>query len=189
MKTIETKVFEYSELDDHAKQRAREWWLNGAEIDLDSTLDYATEVAGALGINLRTKDIHYEVGYGQGSGASFSGTYEYSRDACERIREVAPCDSDLHLMAEQLRCTQDKRQNDPITASIYGSGRYYNLKVSTDEKHEHALEDLESIFADFAHWIYSRLQAELEYQTSEEVVEENIIANEYTFTETGQRWG
>jgi len=42
---------------------------------------------------------------------------------------------------------------------------------------------------DLARWLYRRLEQEYEYRTSDEVVDETIIANDYTFTESGRRFG
>jgi hypothetical protein len=42
---------------------------------------------------------------------------------------------------------------------------------------------------DLARWLYRQLEKEFEFQTSDAVVDEAIIANEYTFTETGHRFG
>ena len=42
---------------------------------------------------------------------------------------------------------------------------------------------------DLARWLYRQLQTEYDHLTSDETIEQSIIANEYTFTETGQRFG
>jgi len=42
---------------------------------------------------------------------------------------------------------------------------------------------------DLARWLYRQLEREYDYLSSDEVVDETIIANGYTFTEAGQRFG
>lgn len=42
---------------------------------------------------------------------------------------------------------------------------------------------------DLARWLYRQLEVEYEHLTSEEVVQKSLIINEYTFTETGRRFG
>ncbi len=42
---------------------------------------------------------------------------------------------------------------------------------------------------DLARWLYRQLQVEYDHLTSDKVIEEEIIVNEYTFTETGRRLG
>lgn len=42
---------------------------------------------------------------------------------------------------------------------------------------------------DLARWLYRQLEREYEYQTSDGVVDEVIIASGYTFTAAGRRFG
>lgn len=42
---------------------------------------------------------------------------------------------------------------------------------------------------DLARWLYRQLEREYDYLSSDDVVDETIIANGYTFTEGGQRFG
>ncbi len=42
---------------------------------------------------------------------------------------------------------------------------------------------------DLARWLYRQLQVEYDHLTSDEVIEEEIIVNEYAFTEAGRRLG
>ena len=42
---------------------------------------------------------------------------------------------------------------------------------------------------DLARWLYRQLEREYDYLSSDEVVDEAIIANGYTFTEAGRRFG
>jgi|TARA_R110002051_G_scaffold290345_2_gene353734 hypothetical protein len=55
----------------------------------------------------------------------------------------------------------------------------------TDDEEEIVTEALR----DLARWLYRRLQVEYDDLTSDEVIEEEIIVNEYTFTEAGRRLG
>lgn len=42
---------------------------------------------------------------------------------------------------------------------------------------------------DFARWLYRQLEREYYYRSSDEAIDETIVANDYTFTETGRRFG
>ena len=42
---------------------------------------------------------------------------------------------------------------------------------------------------DLARWLYRQLEREYEYLTSDEAVDESIVANDYTFTGSGRRFG
>jgi hypothetical protein len=54
------------------------------------------------------------------------------------------------------------------------------------EDAEHALSE---VLYDLAHWLYCQLQNEYAWLTSPTAVDEAILANDYTFTESGQRFG
>jgi hypothetical protein len=55
----------------------------------------------------------------------------------------------------------------------------------TDDAEEIVTEALRVL----ARWLYRQLQVEYDHLTSDKVIEEEIIVNEYTFTETGRRLG
>ena len=42
---------------------------------------------------------------------------------------------------------------------------------------------------DLARWLFRQLEREYDYLSSDDVVDETIVANGYTFTEAGQRFG
>lgn len=46
-------------------------------------------------------------------------------------------------------------------------------------------DDVIQLMRDFADWIYEQLEKAYDYRTSDEAVEESIIANEYEFDENG----
>lgn len=52
-----------------------------------------------------------------------------------------------------------------------------------------AEETIIEALRDLARWLYRQLEREYDYLSSDEVVDETISANEYTFTEAGRRFG
>ena len=48
-------------------------------------------------------------------------------------------------------------------------------------------KEFTEIMRDFANWIYRSLEEEYNWQMSDECVDENIRANDYEFTEDGER--
>ena len=42
---------------------------------------------------------------------------------------------------------------------------------------------------DLARWLYRQLEREFDYLSSDDVVDETIVADGYTFTKAGQRFG
>jgi hypothetical protein len=51
-----------------------------------------------------------------------------------------------------------------------------------------AEEAVTEALRDLARWLYRQLEREYEYLTSDAVVDEAILANEYTFTANGRRF-
>ena len=45
------------------------------------------------------------------------------------------------------------------------------------------------VLRDLARWLYRQLEREYDYLTSDEAVDEAIVANEYSFTVDGKRFG
>lgn len=216
-KQITTTVYAFDELNDKAKEKAREWMreIEASDMDLDFVLEDAATTAGLIGIELkqvesgRRRDgriiyrpaINYS-GFGnQGDGASFLGRYSSAPAAA--VREHAPGDKELHRIADELEAIQAKHDSNLIAHVADGRGRYshehsVDIAVSYMEgEHEEELtvldgtaeESIKKLLRDFMRWIYQQLQAEWEYRLSDEAIDESILANEYTFTETGKRFG
>ena len=86
-----------------------------------------------------------------------------------------------------------------LTAEATHRGRYYHeycmiIEVARDSPTwQPPTEDAEEIVTealrDLARWLYRQLEAEHDHLTSDDAIEDGIIANEYTFTEAGRRFG
>ena len=62
------------------------------------------------------------------------------------------------------------------------SDRFQQPTADAEEAVAEAIRDL-------ARWLYRQLEQEYDYQMSNEVVDEGIVANGYMFTEAGSRFG
>jgi hypothetical protein len=129
-KEITTQAFEFEELDEQAKEKARDWYRECLNRDGDEWWDCCYEdfvtVAGHIGIEfdqnmrtIRTPDgqtktiddgpkISFSGFCSQGDGASFVGGYSCKPDAVAAIKEYAPEDRTLHQIAESLMAVQVK---------------------------------------------------------------------------------
>ena len=116
-KIIETTVYEFHELSDAAKEKARAWFREGAgDHDWHEFIyDDFEQICHILGIALRTRPVRLMGGgtrqkpciyftgfYSQGDGACFEATYTYEKGAARRIRDYAPQDRELHAIAGRL---------------------------------------------------------------------------------------
>jgi len=197
------KFFQYDELSDNAKQKAREWFREGCDPYWQETVfDDAIACASILGIeidrgdgvsSLRSK-IYFSGFSCQGDGACFEGTYSYKRGAAKAIRShTGNTDETLARIADELQTIQ-KQAGYGLTAEMKHRGHYSHsgcMSVEVGHKRERNPElweaQLTRLMREFADWIYRQLEKEYNYQNSDDTVAENIRANEYEFSEDGKR--
>lgn len=201
------------ELSDAAKVKARDWYREGP-FDHDwheFIYDDFERICDMLGVRLGTIPVRLYGGgtrqkpsiwfsgfWSQGDGACFEGQYRYATAGVRRIRDYAPKDDELHRIARSLQAIQ-RRNFFQLHASIVHRGRYYHeycMAISVerdgptgqDMTHD-AEESVIEALRDLARWLYRQLEREHAYQTSDEVVDEAILANGYTFIANGRRFG
>lgn len=199
MREVTTKVYQYSELSDSAKERARDWYRSiPDDFYSESVIEDAMNIAAILGIEIATRGARQEPcvywsGFSsQGDGACFEGWYSYKKGSAKAIRAYAPQDKTLHHIADELQAWQ--RVNFyRLQAKMQHRGHYYHSGCVTVDVHDCEFEwravpeeGIRDLMRQFADWIYCRLEKEYEYQTSDESVDESIEANEYEFTAEGK---
>lgn len=210
---VETTVFQFEELSDRAKEKARDWYRQHVftdENDWDSVYEWA-ETAGALmGIDIRQKAVKtmgggtrydpaiYFSGFSsQGDGASFDGYYSYAKGAAKALAkefgDTSDASKELIRIATALQEVQRKNFY-RLSATMTQHGRYYHSGcMSVDvvnSNGDNASDEIEGevtlLMRDFADWIYKQLEKEHDYQMSAEAIDEAIIANAYEFNEDGE---
>ena len=204
MRVIEKEIFKYEELDDRAKDKAKDWYRQfvfNDSCDWEFLFDGAVQAAEILGIDIDTRRgsrehaIYFSGFWSQGDGACFEGSYRYAKGATKKIREYAPQDKELHRIADELQDIQ-RRNFYKLHATMRHHGYYsHSGCMSVSVEHEDdpyrdigdAEDDITQLMRDFADWIYDQLENEYEYQCSDNVVEASIIDNEYEFDEYGDR--
>lgn len=202
-------LYTFDDLSNEAKEKARTWYRS---FDVDGdwcefVYDDFEAACAILGVTLDTRTVRLHGGgarqkpciwfsgfSSQGDGACFQGLYRYEKTASRKIREYAPQDSDLHAIADALQAIQ-RRNFYQLFATISHRGRYYHehsMQISVErdssgcqEMTTDTEEAVVEALRDLARWLYRRLEREYEYLISDAVVDEMLIANEYTFTETG----
>lgn len=145
----------------------------------------------------------------QGDGASFDGNYSNAPGAAVKIRSEFPKETRLHEIADELQALQSGYRlltgGHFLEATItQHDGRYYSHSMSMDASvtDSETGEELEyddingcdviakkvlQLMRDFANWIYKCLQAEYDWVTSDESIEERLLDGDYEFDENGQR--
>lgn len=209
---VNTLVYTLSELDEDARERARDWYREQFDDDWCEPVitDFCT-VCSIVGVQLKTvrralygggsRDlpcIWFRGFWSQGDGACFEGSWCFQRQAPQRIREYAPQDRELHGIADRLLAVS-RRNFYQLRARIVHRGpclHRFAMGISVDRDSpvdQDATTDAEDVVAeamrDLAHWLYVQLEREYEYQASDAVVDEMCAANGWTFTADGRRFG
>lgn len=195
---ITTTLYYFAELDDDAKEKARDWWRSGA-LDYewwDGVYDCATEAGKLIGIDI--DKIFFSGFASQGDGACFEGSYSYAKGSAKAIRAEWPKDETLHAIADGLQELQ-RGWFYGLSASVRQSGHYMHEMCTTINVYDDqettgssrcildAEEDLKDLLRDFMRWIYSALEREYDWLNADEQVDESIEINEYEFNEDGTR--
>jgi hypothetical protein len=118
MRIKQTIVYQYDELSDKAKEKARDWYRDG-ECDDDywseGVIDDAAAIAEFLGLDInqtayktmggetRYKPTVYFSGFwSQGGGACVEGTWRARDVKADKLKEYAPQDQELHRIVDGL---------------------------------------------------------------------------------------
>lgn len=177
MKTIELKVYEFDELSDLAKDKARNWYREGA-------LDYewwesTYEDAARIGLRITSFDLdrnRHACGefncIGQGEQCASLILTEHGKD-CETFKTATAYLADLAKLNAEIEAVDGDDET--------------NVEFETwqDKRGELEGEFLGSLLEDYS----IMLQRECEYIMADEQVDESIRANGYTFDEAGNREG
>lgn len=210
---IGATVYRLDELSDAAKENARAWYReNGFDHDwFEFVYDDFETICAILGIRLKTHPVQLMSGrsrsdpriwfsgfWSQGDGACFEAYYAYAKDCVHKIRAHAPLDKELHRIADTLQQIQ-RRNFYQLKAETVHRGHYYHeycMSVSVERDsptYQDVAADAEDVIIealrDLARWLYRQLEREYDYISSDEAVDETIIVDGYTFTETGRRFG
>lgn len=205
MQVIETKVYTFDELNDKGKEKAREWFREADDFSFyaENVIEDAKTIGALMGIEI--KNVFYSGFYSQGDGACFEGSYSYKAGSVKAVKEYAPQDETLHNIASELAAIQ-KRNFYKLSATVKHSGHYQHSQCTaidvrkngeyffdTDDSYvrdsDHDGAALVIVLRKFMDWIYKQLSAENDYHSEDAQVDDNIRANEYTFTESGKRFG
>lgn len=163
------QVYQFAELDDSAKDKAREWYR--------STIDYGWwdsvyEYAERIGIKIDSFDIdRHKIG-----GKATKDPHEVADKILAEHGETC----DTYTLAESFLRERDKAVD---TAERNDDGEFVN-EWDLDKQ-------LDKIEAEFVRAVLeeylSILRKEWDYLNSDESVDESILANEYEFDEQGNR--
>ena len=197
--TIIREIYNFDELSDDSKENARDWWRKGG-LDYfwhDTTFPDFVTICGILGFDVIESNIHFSGFWSEGDGASFTGSYKYSKCSAKKIREYAPQDATLHEIADTLQALQ-KRNFYSLSANVTRNhNRYVHENTIScgyvdrdSDNYQDPTSDAEETLTDCArnlcHWLYASLEREYDWLMSDEHIDEIIRCNEYEFTKEGE---
>ena len=169
MRTATINYYKFDELSDRAKERARDWWRqSGLEHDWWDSIHEDAERVGV-------KITGFDTGRSWDIEGDFIGTPEETANKIlaehgEDTDTAAEARHYLKTVAEFM-ASADKDE--------YGELATYALD---NEREDIDREFLRALLEEYL----TILRKEEEYQLSDEVADEIIVANEYEFTEDGK---
>lgn len=214
---VTTTVYQYGELSDEAKARAREWLRSQEDQDWSSRArDYYENMATCLaflGIEVGKRTESWQCLDGRqlkrqvwgfewtgfnspGDGLVLRGSWAAERVDLAGLQEHAPQDVFLHTNCQQMAALMLRHPtaHADINTSSSGASMPYitidNDGVDPDGEIPLPIEDrqtLRRLIKDACLWAYRQLEMNYESDMSDESIENMITANEYEFTEEGER--
>ena len=201
-------IYKFSELEPAAKEAARNWAREGFNHDRwwDAVFDDFMTIGEMLGVTFDERQVRLMNGKyrgepkiwfsgfsSQGDGASFEGRYSYAKGAAKAIRAYTD-DAELHQIVDTLQEVQ-RRNMYQLNATVSQSGHYshaYTMSVDVERDSSNyqqptadAEETILGTMRDLANWLYRHLNAEYDYLTGDEAIDEMLEANDYDFNADG----
>ena len=163
MRTIETKVYLFNELDDQTQEKEIE---NNYHIAVqDDWHDFIKYDLKEIGIELRSFDVD------RGSFAEIH--IDYFFETCEKIIETHGENCETYKIAKRYIKEYNSIQQ--------------KIDALNDDDHDFDLDYLDEEYQkEFSEEVFSMLRKEYEHMTSEEYLNEMFEANEYEFTAEGE---
>ena len=190
MRVIEKTVFQFDELSDAAKEKAREWFRTASARDTwwsEGVTDHARRIGAMIGFDV--DKIYWRGFSSQGDGACWTGSVRYAAGCAREVAREFPADTELQRIARAWVDLQ-RRNFYELRGRVSANDRYMRTSVDAYRADDCGVigeDDASQIVSDFANWIYRSLEKEYDYQMSDECVDDGIRASEYEFDEDGGR--
>lgn len=195
MRTEQVQIFTFDELSETAKEKARQWFRDASSADewWDGTFDDVKNVAKLMGVEIER--IGFSGFSSQGDGAHFVGSFAYRPGCVKAVTAYAPLDTRLQAIANQWQALQ-KHHFYKLSGTVKHSGHYQHENCTDFDvyrdgewvNNSETEEAVKEVMRDFMRWIYRALEKDWDAVNSDENVDANIVANEYEFTVTGERF-
>lgn len=199
MRIEEVKVFQFEELSDKAKEKAREWYKNGMWEDgcySDLITESVVDLLNRKGYIVDYKNvISWSACYSQSDYAKIENLDFTEEQARELLSNVLNTKQQrwldiLEKMSEVDLCINVRNGELNVTFNLIDvSYRYHpRLHKAIEEIENELYDEAKNAIRDLNGECLKYIYESIEHYESDESVDESIIANEYEFTEDGERW-
>ena len=212
MKIINVEAFEYDELNDEAKAKARDWYKADDEGDVTCWSIRTQFETDLESLGLENLKAWWSLNWCQGDGVAFEGDFDLGsfsikqRELCEEKHEtkdvwgkfVHECTLSKDGMTRLEKLCGDEEME--VCCHVKTVGRYTHwnsMEASiecysdTTDEQDMLLEEVREDIAELLKSISKEFErigyADVEWHASDEAVSETINANEYLFTAEGCR--
>jgi len=203
-KAIKCEVYQFDSMNDikHpvAQAAIEKYKENNSDYYYDHIYADLIVAAKCLGIETSENNICWTGFWSQGDGASFEGEWTICNlnDPIECVKENFTKDKELLNIAKRIDNLICDIEVDYVSVRRMYHTRYchsstlgvyeYEAKDSDNGDYESLEQDAErilEIFQDLSDWLYSKLEEEYNYQSSDKVIMQIFIDNKYEFDKDG----
>lgn len=206
-RVIQTTVYKYEELNDKAKEKARDWYREISRDDNDFA-DCLTEeggdfenVASFMGWTIDKRKTGHGLAiwwtgfWSQGDGLCFEGEWKAANVDAEKLKQWAPKDGLLHQFVDAYATLakgfpsgigkaehRDRYCHEYSVSLSFGSDGDLDQEPSGEQ-----VDEFTTLTRGLMKWMYRNLEEQYEHHNSDANIGEIVQANEYEFTEDGKR--
>ena len=194
MKTVNVELFSINELSEDAKKKAIEKERSNCDVDLQFTVEYIEEILTCSGFE--SPKISYSGFYSQGDGLSFTcDNWQYKKGMLDKLKE---CTQDIGILntAKQLQ-VMAKNMGYKLQFSVNRTNSRYShentVQIENTSYSDFSLSDdqdaiLTNLKNSLCRVFYRMLEADYDYQLSDEYIIESLLSNDVLFLESGKAW-
>lgn len=210
MRLITTEAYQFMELDDRAKEKAREWWRHvDRHINIVSDADLVTTfctVANFCGWSISTSrsskaepDVRYCYGPAPGDYVNWTGTWHANVVRLQELTDNYPKDEQLQNLCAAYAAIAMQWPDSVGTSDEGSRGSYAEIgwagaaQIDDTRSKEYNMAYLHSVQLFRANtqllqgWMLHQIEVESDYRQSSEYIDEILTINEYEFTKEGER--
>jgi hypothetical protein len=187
---MKTAIYKFNELSESSKETARSWWKESMDVEFEQITESIQLKLEELG--LPTEDVQWRLSCCQGDGVAFYGSldveeYLVKNKIKSKFRKLFDADKDLLIDNVEIYSNNSHYNHYNTMTVSYNEALYNGYENSSREQAledftDHLQEHIKDLSRDFQKEGYE----EIERITSNEAVDESLVANDYDFTEEGE---